>query len=207
MSSGASVEWSSRMKNLWSGVASAIAVSLLASVGAQSTNLVQQADLLYQGAFRVPSGPAGGSTFDAGTAGRALTYYPAHHSLLVVGNLNDQMVAEITIPVPSKASTIGALPVATFNQVFVDVLEGKREQISSDANGDRIGGLLVSGGSLIVSAFGFYDNTNTSLSHFTTNLDFSVRGDVKGPYQLGSAGGGMVGGYMADLPAEWRSAF
>jgi hypothetical protein len=79
--------------------------------------------------------------------------------------------------------------------------------VSDDFSGDRIGGMLVTGNRLIVSAFGFYDNTNTRVSHFATSTDFSVTGEVVGPVQVGTAGGGVVGGYMAPLPAEWQNTF
>ena len=37
-----------------------------------------------------------------------------------------------------------------------------------------------------------------------TNL--AARGDVRGPYQVGSAGAGYIDGYFAEVPASWRAA-
>jgi len=181
------------------------ATVLFQALQAQSqAPLVQAADLQYQGAFRVPTAGSGGSRFETG--GGALTFNSVRNTLLAMGYPTDQQVAEITIPTPSTAGSLSSLPVATYRYNFTDVLEGKRETTSSSPNGDLIGGLLVSGNALIVSAYAFYDGNYEAVnSHFRSGLDFSTAGDVQGPYRVGSAGAGSVGGYMTLLPTEWQS--
>ncbi len=182
-----------------------IAVGLLVSTphAQQQPSLVQASDLRYEGAFRVPLGGSGGSSFMNG--GDALAYYPAHNTLFAAGHPIEWLVAEMMIPTPSKGS-FSSLPIAGFAHNFADTLEGKRNQILSSSPDNRIGGMLVSGSSLITSAFVFYDaNQAQTLSHFSSSATFAT-GSVKGPYQVGTAGAGMVSGYMAAVSLEWQTA-
>ena len=183
-----------------------LVVAMLGGLKAQ-TVLIQKADLQYEGAFRVPATDSGSSRFDGG--GSALTFNPVNNSLLAVGHVTDQHVAEITIPAPSKATSYASLPTATFRQAFKDILEGKRESIvSADTSGKYIGGMLVSGSTLLATAYGYYDASGAQVnSHFKTGTNFATTGDVVGPVRVGTRGAGFVGGYMAPLPAEWQAAF
>src|SRR3989304_8103030 len=58
--------------------------------------LLHQSDLVYQGAFRVPTGKLGANqAVGFAFGGAALAYNPANNSLFVVGPVFDQMTGEI----------------------------------------------------------------------------------------------------------------
>jgi hypothetical protein len=178
-----------------------------------SAPLLQASDLVYQGAFRLPQGTFGGSSFDYG--GNALTFNPAAGSLFMVGHPWQQQVAEVSIPAPGVGS-LGNLPTAAVIQPFADVTEGRMSQVGFDPASDSpvVGGLLSYGNRLYESVYLYYDGAGTQVrSHFVSGLDLSVRGDVSGPYQIGTANtvpnmpaAGFVDGYMGLVPTEWQAA-
>jgi hypothetical protein len=176
-----------------------------------------KADLVYEGAFRVPveSGKA-----SYGWGGTALTYNPAHNSLYMVGHDWYQRVGEMSIPVPGKGATIGDLPRATSIQSPTDVLLGKLGTIDGDTyNGVKVGGILPVGNSLAVTGWSYYDAgpQKQTKTHFMTGQNFASLGTVTGPFQVGigyqdvvatdtSRIGGFVSGYMSTIPGAWQAA-
>lgn len=173
---------------------------------AQSTApLLQKADLVYEGAFRVPTG-GGSSTFEYG--GRAIAYNPANNSLFLVGQPTTQPTAEITIPELVISTSRSSLKTASFLQNFSDATEGKRNSINpGDPNPQDIGGQLVYNGRLVVSAFSTYDGAGTQrYSHFSRPLTLSSRGESVGPVAVGG-NVHYTSAYMTQIPGEWRSAF
>jgi hypothetical protein len=176
---------------------------------AQTTEpLLQQANLVYQGAFRVPNlNSSTGATFQYG--GSATAYNPANNSLYMVGNAQHQLSAEISIPAPVNSANLTDLNIATVLQSFVDPTEGEIKLINpTNMNAQLIGGQLVYNGKLIVSAYSYYDAMGTqSTSHFTRPLSLSTTGQVTGPYAVGTQYPGYVSGYMTIIPSEWQSAF
>src|ERR1043165_5655738 len=44
-----------------------------------------------------------------------------------------------------------------------------------------------------------------TVSHFVSGQNLSIKGDVKGPYQVGSIGAGFVDGYFGLVPQEWQA--
>jgi hypothetical protein len=175
--------------------------------------LLQKADLTYLGAFQLPAGS------DSTYGGTALTYWPAHQSLLVVGHDWYQRSAEITIPTPGTGSTVASLPRSAFLQGWTDILQGKRNTVDgTPASGTKIGGHLVIGSQVLVSVWTFYDNNPGKLSHFWTGQLFSslTPSAVTGPYQVGlgfpgvpgtssTAVAGVVSGYMTAIPSQWQT--
>jgi hypothetical protein len=178
--------------------------------------LIQQASLRYRGAFRVPAGSFGGSTFSFG--GTALAYNAANDSLYMVGHPYQNHVAEIRIPATIvNSSNLSALSSATLLQSFTDPLEGRMGSLggNADAGGSFIGGQLVHGGRLIGSASIYYDgDLRQRLSHFAGGLNLAARGDTTGFVQLGftfvregvTIGAAFLGGPMTHVPSEWQSA-
>lgn len=170
---------------------------------------IGQSDLVYVGAFRVPQGTQGSSTFDYG--GTALAYNPASNTLFVTGHAQQQMTAEISIPEPVNASSVASLNTAKVVQAFRDPLEGKRASVNpGEPNGENIGGQLVHNGKLYVSAYSYYDGSGTqSTSHFVRPLNLATSGQVQGPFKLGpsSLRARWLAGYMAHIPSEWQAAF
>jgi hypothetical protein len=162
--------------------------------------LLHQGDLDYLGAFNVPHGDIGSSTFEYG--GTAIAYNPAKNSLFMVGHDWGQKVAEITIPA-LRTGSLSTLASAQTLQPFVSVLGRVPNQTLE--GGTKIGGLMVDGNRLIGTAYEYYDsNVNAVDSHFTLSSTNLATAQVGGLYQVGNLGGGFVGGYMTEVPAEWR---
>ncbi len=168
--------------------------------------LIQKANLVYQGAFRVPKGTSDASTFDYG--GTALGYNPGNKSLYITGHDHVQLSAEVGIPAVVNSTNLNDLATATLLQSHRDATEGKLGKINlSDPNPKKIGGHLVYNGKLIVTGFSYYDGGGTqSTSHFSRPLSLSTTGQVVGPYLAGSDPH-FVGGYMTLVPPEWQASF
>jgi hypothetical protein len=174
------------------------------SVAAESSPLVQAGDLAYQGAFRLPQGTFGGSSFAYG--GAALAFNPAGGSLFMVGHPWQEQVAEFTVPEIRRATRISDLATARVLQPFADATEGRLPLVGP--NTVNVGGLLPYQGQLYLSAYVYYDGLeNQFLSHFVSGLDLSVRGDVQGPYHVGTgSGAGLLAGYFGLVPKAWQAA-
>lgn len=167
--------------------------------------LVQPGDLMYQGAFRLPQGPIGGSSFDYG--GTALAFNAAHQSLFLVGHDWQQQVAEVSIPAIRIGTVVSDLATATVLQPFADPTDGLRGQVDTSGPTIKIGGLLPYAGRLFVTAYVYYDgNGSQRRSHFISGLDLSLPADARGPYQVGSLGAGFVSGWLVQIPAAWQAA-
>lgn len=176
--------------------------------GLAALPLLQQASLVYAGAFRVPAKAS--PPYDNGLeyAWKGLTFNPLRNSLYIVGHDNRQEVAEISIP-QLRTGPVEGLAVATILQPPADSTDGRRSQISNiPGDNVKVGGLLVHGGQLVTSCYVYYDGNGTAAraSHFTGGLTLSVQTDVRGPFKLSGAGPGFVGGYMATVPQAWQQA-
>lgn len=171
---------------------------------ATSEPLVQQSNLVYEGAFRLPEGSTNQTSF--AYAGYGLTYDPSHNGLILTGHTWYQYTAEISVPTPLIATSISALPTATLIQPLTDALDGTLNDINpNSATANKIGGYLVYNGRLIISAYTFYDgNATQSASHFVRSVDLAA-GSVAGPYRVGAQYPGFVSGYMTLIPQEWQS--
>ena len=166
--------------------------------------LLQATDLQYLGAFRVPDGTFGGSTFEYG--GTAPAYNAANNSLFLVGHPYQSMVAELSIPTPVNSSSLGALPTAKVLQPFSDASHGVMYTVGSSTT--YVGGLLVYQNRLVGTSYLYYDGTGAqSLSHFyNTNPASFASGTAQGMYKVGTVGAGFVDGYMGLIPPEWQAA-
>jgi hypothetical protein len=175
------------------------------SVQAQAqAPLLQSTDLQYLGAFRVPGGTIGGSTFEYG--GTAPAYNTANNSLFLVGHPYQSMVAEISVPTPVNSSSLGALPTAKVLQPFSDASHGLMYTVGSSTT--YVGGLLVYQNRLVGTSYLYYDGSGAqSLSHFyNTNPASIASGTAQGMYKVGTVGAGFVDGYMGLIPPEWQTA-
>jgi hypothetical protein len=122
-----------------------LAVAMVTAHAQPAPPRVQAANLVYQGAFRVPSGIHSGGQANAGFeyGGTAVGFNPARPSLFIAGHDWDQFVGEISIP------ALGGT--ATLLQGLVDATEGKLDSINpSDPNSKKVGGTLPWRNKLIV---------------------------------------------------------
>lgn len=180
---------------LTAGTESELSARIGAMPAPSSAGLVQATDIGYVGSFRVPTN----ADLNYDHSGHGLTYDPLRNSLFVSNYAS--RVSEISIPTPGNGTSLASLPTAALRQGPTDVLRGKR-----DLAGDMIGGLLVNGNSLTVSAYLLYDANHTAtVSHFRVSTDFSNT-TVAGPVEVGSPSkAGIVAGPMAHIPYGWQS--
>ena len=166
--------------------------------------LFHPGDLIYKGAFRLPDDDDGGSRF--GYGGTAPVYHPLHNSLFMVGHDWDQMVAEVSIPELVISDEIDDLNTAVMLQPFRDISEGLMYTV--DDGTIKMGGMLISEGELIGSAWTYYDADGSQvLSHFASDTIITNNGDAEGMFELGTIGAGFVSGYMCHIPVEWQDDF
>lgn len=157
-------------------------------------------DFIYLGAFRAPYEDRAGNSLAWG--GYALAMNPSGATegtstgLFIGCHAWWQRLAEIAIP-----STVHLSETAALRQDCTDVTEGRLDLVDDMPN---LGGALVYGGRLIVSAYGYYDaDVSQTRSHFASGMDLAQTGDVVGPEQVGEQAG-VVAGYMTIIPEEWQ---
>ena len=195
-----------RRKGLWSGVA-IMAAATLALHAQPAAPLVQSQHLVLEGSFRLPTGTFNGSDF--GYSGTGLAFNAARGSLFMVGHDWHQAVAEVSVPAIRKATKLSDLATATVLQPFADLTEGtmRAADPSDPSNPIKVGGLLPYQGRLYMSVYAFYDADKTQrLTHFVSGTDLSKKGQVRGPYQVGTTGAGYIDGYFAEVPPVWQVA-
>jgi len=154
--------------------------------------LLQQSNLQYMGAFRLPPAQTDQRSFAYGAMGMA--FNSVRNSLYMVGGLWYQQTAEVTIPAVTQAASTASLAQSTTLQ-WGDATDG-------NIAGAKIYGQFVYNGGLYGVA---YSPTHTA-SHFRSGLDLSVTNDFQGFYQVGTLDQRFVSGYMAQIPPEWQTA-
>jgi hypothetical protein len=159
-------------------------------------------DLEYLGAFRVSSEDFGvsNSNYAVGTLG----FNPENDSLFLAGHAQHNAIAEFAIPTLGTATDVASLPlVETPLQPFTAVLDASPHG-NPDAL-DRVTGLFCSDGSLLVNAELWYDAAGTARDTTLVVRDAdALGGTVDGYFELDGAA--HAGGYMAEIPEEWRTA-
>lgn len=155
--------------------------------------------LVHLGSFRVP---VVGSTDAQGYpyGGTSLGFNPAHHSLFMGGLVTACRVGEIGIPAFGATGANLQSPADPFG--------GKLNQINpGDPNQKYVGGTLVNGSQLIVTAYSSYDGTGSQvLSHFVRPVSLGA-GPVVGPLRAGPLGAGFYSGYMGWVDPAWVTRF
>jgi hypothetical protein len=201
------------MKVMLSSLFTLVIVALLAFVAnadsgsPSSYKLLQQSDLVYAGAFRLPTGSLGTpSGIGFGYGDHPITYNYANNSLYISGY--DALTAEVTIPQPVTGSNLNNLNRAILLHTFADAFEGKRMNVDpSETNGIRVGGHLFYNNMLYLTSFAWYDgDMSQSKSHFVRPPNLNTTGQVSGPYTVGTLNAGFYSGYMGLIPVEWQSS-
>ena len=194
---------------------------LILSVSYSSAGtLLQPQHLTYEGAFRVPHGNLGGASTYAQTlarGGAGLTYNEKNNSLILISRYSEKLAVEISIPTP-LIGVVASLNTATVVQEPGDIANSQWNNLTTDSspigNGGLPGGLLVYNNKLIGSAYAYYDGGYAAArSHFTSSLQWATNGaEYQGMYRVGvhpinpsAVNGGFVGGYMAEVPNDWKS--
>jgi hypothetical protein len=171
-----------------------------AAAGAEALPLVQQADLEYLGAFRLPregTGAAEGFSF----GGYPLAFNPAHNSLFVGTRAGG--VGEVSIPLSLARGDVESLPFASMLQPVASATNGGIAALPEGG----VRGFLVEGERLFGAASIYYDaNNNARVSHFVRSTDLSDASiaTLKPLWQAEKSG--FVGGWLASVPEEWQEA-
>ncbi len=180
------------------------------SADPQQEPLLQQSDLVYVGAFALPTDTMGTSRF--GYGGLAITPYTdpsGRHTLFMCGHAqNPGQVAQVEIPDSfSTSRDYDSLPQATFLQGFADISDGdmlQKAQITTP-DGGSIYGLLAYHGKLIAAVAEYYGCTQQT-SHGISSLDLSLTRDFKGYFAIqADAIPRALGGPMTPVPTEWQT--
>lgn len=173
--------------------------------GIRNLPLVQKSAFRRLGAFRLPAGTFGGSSF--GYNG-PIAFNPGRNSLFMVGHDWHQFVGEVSIPELRTSASVADLAVASVLQPFADPIDGKSALVNpGDPNPIKVGGLLPYQGKLITSEYAYYDGGGRqTLSHFVSTPDLSRTNDAQGPFQVTSPLAGYVSGYMGTIPTVWQGA-
>jgi hypothetical protein len=162
-----------------------------ASLGGQEAILLQAADLTHVGTFRLPRPSGAGFSY----GGTALAFNPANNSLFIT--TADQLTAEVSIPPIGETASI--------IQPITDSLNGKLTKLGSAPGGQKIGGHLIWGDTLITTGFLYYDADHAQkVSHFTRPTNLST-GTATEPVSAGQMNPGFYSGYMAPIPPEWQA--
>lgn len=191
-------------------LASSIVVTAAVSPPGPQTGLklLQSTGLSYLGAFRLPRGAMGTDADSFAFGGGAATFNSANGSLIIAGmvpaNGNQQGFAEVSVPTPVIASSVGSLPYATLlsGASLLNPI-GSKISLVDEAGGSQnyIGGFALVGGNLIVSVYVYYDGSGAAtLSHFICN-GTPPYAYVSGPWQVGTKGAGWVAGPMCQVPS------
>lgn len=188
--------------------------------GAPAAGLVNPADLVYLGAFRLPGEETPPRTFAYG--GNAMTFNPdgdpagndAHPGSLFImghdrqawGSLPDgNQVAEVSIPVPAMAGNPGSLPIAGFLQNFADVTAGYFTGLEEIPKAGMQYLNHPDTGPRIHLAWGQHLQPPDVPSHAWFSPDLAAP-DFKGVWFIGRQNPYSVNGYLFEIPAAWADA-
>jgi hypothetical protein len=172
---------------------------------------IEPADMRYLGAFRLPQGRVGASTFEWGGHGIAPHWDAATgtQTLYLTGHTQaDSMVAQVEVPrMLVRSDKWSALPQGRVLQPFVEITQGKLGSIGSLTNGAPVHGLLAWQGRLVVAATQTYGSDQVR-SHGVASQDLR-RPDFKGFYAFSGAAAPprALGGPMTPIPLAWQPLF
>lgn len=185
----------------------------------------------YLGAFRVPKVSFDGKSVQNNPSVNAqyqpLAFNPSNNSLFIgqrTGAIGaPKGIAEISIPEVIKPATVSyditRLNESIFIQPPTDVSQGAFDKLQQgggippvEARG-FLGGLFVFEGKLLGTTWAYYDASASHgfRSHWRSNLDWTDNNygfdglHAVGQSPVGSiANGGFVGGYIAEIPDEYK---
>jgi hypothetical protein len=168
-----------------------------------AAELINEEDLVYEGAFRLPQGQYGSTPGSTYAYSGDIAYNPTSNSLFVVGHAWEQLVGEVSIPEIRNSNNLNDLATGVSLQNFTDIAEGRKALVGTDGVG--VFGLMVFDGLLYATLNIYYDaGYNQNLSHIVSTKNLSVTGDVIGPVKVGSIMSGYYAGWLVDVPDNWE---
>ena len=194
-----------------------LVVSSLMAPTIAFSRLIQPADIVYKGAFRLP-GPSGGSNW--GWSGTAATFYPGGDrqgakdghpgSIYAVGHDWHFFVSEISIPRPviSRTKNPKKLPVARTLQPFTNIRRGVKLTGTTffkagleylPPQGQQKKGKLH-------FCFGFHLQFKRVTSHGWRDLNLSA-GPSHGLWYIGRESPHYTNDYLFEIPRKWADKY
>lgn len=159
--------------------------------------IILQNDWTLLGSFRLPGGSTDQTSFNYGGLAACLS---AGGNLLITGFAGTPTMAEVTIPTPSMAGSIGSLPTAALVQGFTDALAGKLSAIGGGTA--YLGGVTPVGSGLVINAYLYYDGSGLqTLSAFVTGTTLGT--NVSGPDGIQNTLGAPVPSLFAGFVSAW----
>jgi len=175
------------------------------SINAQlsSLPLLKIKNLEYQGGFIIPSAKNDVSRADYSIG--TIAYNNQNNSLFLAGHNIHGAIAEFEIPTLVNSSDISKLNTASVLQEFRSIMDKTPD--GNPQNLNRISGMAVIKGKLVVNALEYYDapadNTNTTLIIETPNA--LATSDISGYYSM--EGAAHAAGWISPFPKEWQDSF
>lgn len=189
--------------------------------GSPADALIQPADLVYVGAFRLPGGDDPPLTFAYG--GNAITFNPdgdptnpdpypgslfvTGHDRIPYGDLPDgDQVAEVSIPVPAVTGNPADLPEAAFIQEFRNVLAGYFTEIEEMP---KVGMQYLNHpatGPKIHLVWGQHLQPEDVPSHAWFNPTLATP-DLQGVWFIGDINLYSTTSYLFEIPAAWADTY
>ncbi|MFZ5798837.1 MAG: hypothetical protein C4563_05090 [Desulfobulbus sp.] len=188
----------------------------------RATTLIQPADLVYVGAFRLPDSPATPENvgWEWSNWAGAATYYPGGDpggsgdgypgSLFGVGHDQTQYVSEISIPMPRKsaAKNVNELNTAGVLQDFRDIKGGLYGYLEMARVG--LAYLPAQGaqtsGKLYFSWAQHLDEMNTGPTHGWCELNLA-NPQPQGTWRIGGYRNYVTADYLFEIPSAWAAAY
>jgi hypothetical protein len=178
---------------------SGMACSSRQIVPAYPVRLLQQSDFVYNGGFALPADVFADSSVNWSEGVMEVS----GDSLFIVGNEQQDALAQFRIPPLQIAGSVDELPAAAapiqgFSALF------QKLNTNSD-NLDQILGLKLYREKLLINAIEYYDAPadNTLTTMVLDDPNFLAQTPVGGPFAL--RGGARAAGWLSDVPAEWQS--
>jgi hypothetical protein len=171
-----------------------------------STWLVQNADLNIIGSFRAPN------TGNYGYSGWGLTYNAAGNggqgSLLLISDQGSGKVCEMDIPTPVYAlNDLTPLPRAhSLTDCNTPYFDGLQDVISSGDSWTALSSMFAYNNKIYLGGYKYYA-AGDNYSYVVKNSPIlGTTGNSSGPYRVGNYSQTSISGFMARVPAAWRSA-
>ena len=175
--------------------------SAVEAVDSADVGLIEIDRFRYAGAFRLTSDQHGAS--DTNYAVGALAFNPERDSLFIAGHAQHNAIAEFEIPdALGLGDDLAQLPVVDRpRQEFTTVFD----RVANPDGIDRITGMYVTDGSLLVNGNNWYDASGQARDTSLVVADADALGGTVSDFRQ-LTGAALAAGYLSPVPQEWQDA-
>ncbi len=158
----------------------------------------------YLGGFRLSSSQHGDSKYASMNYSKAVfTYNKDRHSIFVVGNPEEQQIAEFSVPNINFTDALEEFEVGSIIQDFTKVFG--TERLTSTARKPTINGMIHVSGALLLNYSDRADgsNSNQETTIVLNDAEDLALSEIYGPFEL--AGGLHASGWLTQVPEVWQN--